>query len=65
MSMELRTGDNEDMDELSTVKLQLPKHQHLRLHCLKVITGQTMSSIAREALDRYFEEEGVEKADVL
>ncbi len=62
--MKLNT-DNEamakNMDEDSTVKLQIPKHQHLRLHCMKILTGETMSDIATEALDRYFEEEDVEK----
>lgn len=51
--------DDEKMDETSTVKLQLPRRQHLRLHCLKIITGETMSDIASEALDRYFEEQDV------
>lgn len=51
--------DDEKMDETSTVKLQLPRRQHLRLHCLKIITGETMSDIATEALDRYFEEQDV------
>lgn len=60
--MQLETDDNdEDMNENSTVKLQLPKHQHLRLHCLKIITGETMSDIATEALARYFEEEGIDE----
>lgn len=59
--MQLNTDDEADLDESSTVKLQLPQHQHLRLHCLKIITGETMSDIASEALDRYFEEENIEK----
>lgn len=57
--MQLKTDDHDDMDETSTVKLQVPKHQHVRLHCLKIMTGRTMSEIATEALTRYFEEEGV------
>lgn len=59
--MRLETNEDEDMDERSTVKLQLPKHQHLRLHCLKIMTGKTMSDIATEALARYFEEEGIDE----
>lgn len=55
--MHLET-DDENLDEPSTVKLQIPKRQHLRLHCLKIITGETMSDITAEALERYFEEEG-------
>lgn len=53
--MQLET--DEDMTERKTVKLKIPKRQHLRLHCLKILTGETMSDIATEALDNYFEEE--------
>lgn len=59
--MQLETNEAEDMEESSTVKLQLPKRQHLRLHCLKIITGETMSNIATEALARYSEEEGLDE----
>lgn len=58
--MRLKTDDNENLDETSTVKLQLPQRQHLRLHCLKIMTGKTMSDIATEALARYFEEEDLD-----
>lgn len=53
--MKLKTDDEQNMEESSTVKLQIPKRQHLRLHCLKILTGKTMSEIATEALDRHFE----------
>lgn len=59
--MKLKTDGDEDLDECKTVKLNLPKHQHLRLHCLKIMTGETMSDIATEALNRYFEEEDIGK----
>lgn len=57
--MELPLDETEDLDESSTVKLKLPKHQHLQLHCLKIMTGQTMSDIATEAFSQYFEEIGL------
>lgn len=57
--MHLNTDDNETMDESSTVKLQIPRSQHLRLHCLKIITGETMSDIATEAFEQYFEDEEI------
>lgn len=59
--MKLKTHGDEDLDETKTVKLSLPKHQHLRLHCLKIISGETMSDMATDALDRYFEEEDIGK----
>lgn len=64
-TMNLETHDDADLDEVKTVKLKLPKHQHLRLHCLKIITGETMSDIATEALNRYFDDEDIGKEDVL
>lgn len=57
--MHLETEADTDLDETSTVKLQLPKRQHLQLHCLKILSGETMSGIAEEALDRYFQDEGL------
>lgn len=52
--MQLKTDPDEDLDEETTVKLRIPKRQRLRLHCLKILSGDTMSEIAQEALDDYF-----------
>lgn len=60
--MHLETDDEENLEEILTVKLQLPRHQHIRL---KEITGETMSEIMTEALERYFEDEEIGKEVVM
>lgn len=58
--MHLNTEAEADLDELTTVKLQIPKRQRLLLHSLKITTGQTMSDIVQEALRTYLETKGHE-----
>lgn len=58
--MDLDTTDDVDLDELTTVKLQLTKRQRIRLHYLKILTGETMSSVAREAIAEHLDDRGIE-----
>lgn len=46
-----------DLEEEKTMKIQLSKRHHIRLHSLKILTGRTISEITGEALERYYDEE--------
>lgn len=46
--------DAEDLEERKTLKVKVPQAFQLRLHALKVLTGQTISEMVEEALDAYF-----------
>ncbi|MBW3582004.1 MAG: hypothetical protein KY455_02800 [Euryarchaeota archaeon] len=43
-----------DMDETREVKVRLPVHQLMRLHGLKLMRGQSLSSTVQSALDAWF-----------
>lgn len=45
---------NVDMDETREVKVRLPVHQLMRLHGLKLMHGQSLSSTVQNALDAWF-----------
>lgn len=55
--MKIKEGNEEDLDEDSTVKITIPKRLHIKLHSKKVLTGMQISEIATEALEAYFEDE--------
>ncbi len=46
--------DADDLEERKTLKVKVPQAFQLRLHALKVLTGQTISEMVEEALDEYF-----------
>jgi DNA-binding protein Fis len=45
--------DDEDLNELKTVKISIPAYQVIKLRTLRVITGQTISDTMAEAVDNY------------
>lgn len=45
-----------ELDESKTLKVTLPAEMHLRLHSLKILSGQTISGTVEEAVERFFEE---------
>lgn len=54
--MNIETGDDEDMEERVTTKVQIPRRLKLKLKALKVITGQTMSDTVTNALEEHIGE---------
>lgn len=48
-------SEDELLDEDKPLKVKLPLRQHLRLHSLKVLTGQTISQTVAEALTQHLE----------
>lgn len=44
-----------DLGEKRNIKLKLPLRQHIRLHALRLYSGQSPSVAVEEALDLYFE----------
>lgn len=47
--MRIREEDA-DLDEAKTLKVSLPARLHLKLHTLKILTGDTISATVEEAL---------------
>lgn len=45
------------LDREKEVKVKIPLGIHLKLHSMKVITGQHISDTVTEALESYFEQE--------
>lgn len=45
------------LDREKEVKVKIPLGIHLKLHSMKVITGQHISDTVTEALQSYFEQE--------
>lgn len=43
-----------ESDALKELKVQLPVRLHLRLHAVKLVKGQKIAEIVREALDAHF-----------
>lgn len=58
-TLQLETDGDQDLAETSTMKLKIPKRQHVKLRSMKLLTGQDLSTTVEEALSRYFEEEDV------
>lgn len=55
--MDIKADESKhDLEEQKTMKIQLSKRHHIRLHSLKILTGRTMSEITGEALDLYYEQ---------
>lgn len=48
--------DDEDLAEDKQLKVKLPLRMHLRLHSVKVLTGETISDQVSEALASYLED---------
>ncbi|MCA1812422.1 MAG: hypothetical protein LC624_00535 [Halobacteriales archaeon] len=47
--------DNEDRSAVEKdLKVRLPAAQHVKLHSVKVLTGQSLSETVRLALDAHF-----------
>lgn len=57
-------SENESPAERKTMKVSLPVEQHLKLHAIKILEGQNLSESVRRALEAYFEEVGIEDADL-
>lgn len=51
---------DEELDEDKPMKIQLSMRHHLMLHSLKILTGRTIAEIVDEALERYYDAEGIE-----
>lgn len=51
--------DNADLSEPKTLKVTLPARLHLQLHSLKILTGTNISTTVEDALNAYFDEDGV------
>ncbi|PSG97159.1 hypothetical protein BRD56_06795 [Thermoplasmatales archaeon SW_10_69_26] len=45
----------EDCDEEKEIKVKIPVEYHVKLHTLKVLKGQNISSTVEQALTRYFD----------
>ena len=45
----------ENCDEEKEIKVKIPVEYHVKLHTLKVLRGQNISSTVEEALTRYFD----------
>jgi len=48
-------NDEADMEESKTMKVQIPTRLHIKLHSLKILSGQTISDTVEEAVESYFE----------
>lgn len=46
-----------DLDESKTLKVTLPAAMHLKLHSLKVLTGQNISETVEEAVQTHLDDE--------
>lgn len=47
---------SDGLPEEKTVKVKIPKRQHIILHSARVLTGKTISEMLEEALEAYFDE---------
>lgn len=50
------TDANIPSDKQKEIKVKIPVAYHVKLHTLKVLRGQEISSSVEAALDRYFEQ---------
>lgn len=48
--------DDDDLAEDKQLKVKLPLRLHLRLHSVKVLTGQNISDQVAEALAKYLDD---------
>lgn len=49
-------------DERKDLKVSLPVRQHIRLRALKILTGETLSQITEDAVDRYLQDRDLDDA---
>lgn len=54
------SDDGNDVPDRKEVKVKIFEEQHVKLHTVKILKGQTISTTMEEALERYFEEIGDE-----
>lgn len=54
-TISLESSDT-DLEESKTLKVTLPAELHLRLHSMKILSGQTISGTVEEAVERFFED---------
>lgn len=47
--------DEEEMEASKTMKVQIPTRLHIKLHSLKILSGQNISETVEEAVESYFE----------
>lgn len=45
------------------IKVRIPMQQHIRLHTIKVLHGQSISDTVKAALDAYFRDFDLARAD--
>lgn len=50
----------ERADERRDLKVSLPVQQHIHLRALKILTGETLSKITEDALDRYLDDRSLD-----
>jgi predicted DNA-binding protein len=48
-------GDDDPLHQDKQLKVKIPLRQHLRLHSLKVLTGQTISDTVAEAVTQHLQ----------
>jgi hypothetical protein len=48
-------GEDVDLSEPKTLKVGLPTRIHLKLHSVKILTGQNISDTVEAAVEHYFE----------
>lgn len=47
------SASEKEGNQSPTLRIRLPVEYHLRLHRLKLVTGQQMAEVVRHALDAY------------
>jgi hypothetical protein len=52
------SDDGTEVPDRKEIKVKIFEEQHVRLHTVKILQGQTISATMEEALGRYFEEIG-------
>lgn len=50
--------DEDTIDGEKQLKVKIPVRMHVRLHTLKILTGETISDTVAEALEAYFRRRG-------
>jgi hypothetical protein len=56
--VDVMSDDGTEVPDRKEIKVKIFEEQHVRLHTVKILQGQTISATMEEALGRYFEEIG-------
>jgi hypothetical protein len=56
--VDVMSNDGTEVPDRKEIKVKIFEEQHVRLHTVKILQGQTISATMEEALGRYFEEIG-------